>query len=155
MAAEVALPLQRRRLTMRSSQLGGLALVVVFMLLCTKSLWTSGPAKSQQEVRQAAFIGQSVLGSIRLVSNPVSVQTAGPTPPLVLPERRAEVRMAAAPATIPMRCKIPHIIHQSWRTTKVPQIFTPYTTSWLRVHPDFTYYYWYVLPLRPFLFFPV
>ena len=37
---------------------------------------------------------------------------------------------------------IPHIIHQTWRTKMVPEIFKSWMEELVRLHPDWDYYFW-------------
>ena len=38
--------------------------------------------------------------------------------------------------------KIPHIIHQSWKTKRLPTTLRPYVSSWIRLHPSWKYRMW-------------
>ncbi|HCN83947.1 MAG TPA: glycoside transferase family 32 [Sphingobacteriaceae bacterium] len=38
--------------------------------------------------------------------------------------------------------KIPRIIHQTWKTTNVPSLYTPWVKSWKENHPGWQYMLW-------------
>lgn len=38
--------------------------------------------------------------------------------------------------------KIPRIIHQMWKTTRVMRVFKPFIASWARLHPFWEYRFW-------------
>ncbi|KAK6178715.1 hypothetical protein SNE40_011236 [Patella caerulea] len=38
--------------------------------------------------------------------------------------------------------KVPKIIHQTWKSTEVPQIFIPWVKSWYKQNPDWEYWFW-------------
>ncbi|XP_074642876.1 uncharacterized protein LOC141900064 [Tubulanus polymorphus] len=38
--------------------------------------------------------------------------------------------------------KIPHIIHQTWKTRAIPKFNMKWIASWAKYHPDWKYYFW-------------
>ena len=40
------------------------------------------------------------------------------------------------------RTKIPRIIHQSWKTTKLPLLVKNYVSKWVTLHSNWTYIFW-------------
>lgn len=50
-----------------------------------------------------------------------------------------------------MTQKIPHILHQSWKTSQVPESLKKYQQAWQQMHPDWTFYLWTDLDNREFV----
>lgn len=38
--------------------------------------------------------------------------------------------------------RIPHIIHQTWRSEEIPSKFSKWIQTWVKNHPGWTYYLW-------------
>lgn len=53
--------------------------------------------------------------------------------------KRIRPEVAVHPIT-PSR--IPHVIHQTWDTSKVPDQFARWVLSWVRQHPTWEYWFW-------------
>lgn len=50
--------------------------------------------------------------------------------------------MKARPHRISLPSVIPHIIHQTWKTTTLPPQYVAAAESWRRMHPGWTYHLW-------------
>ena len=37
---------------------------------------------------------------------------------------------------------IPSIIHQTWKTSEIPERFQEFVSSWKTLHPDYTFMFW-------------
>ena len=37
---------------------------------------------------------------------------------------------------------VPRIIHQTWRGVQLPEMLQPWLESWVRVHPNWEYWFW-------------
>ena len=37
---------------------------------------------------------------------------------------------------------IPKIIHQTWKSHHVPEVMAPWAQSWMKVNPDWEYWFW-------------
>ncbi|GLE03096.1 hypothetical protein PINS_up011975 [Pythium insidiosum] len=59
------------------------------------------------------------------------------------PEPTAEPTLAAERPLNSTSVKIPHIIHQMWKTnTQIPSRFQPWIRSWVDKHPGWQYVFW-------------
>ncbi|ESO88190.1 hypothetical protein LOTGIDRAFT_234732 [Lottia gigantea] len=47
--------------------------------------------------------------------------------------------------------KIPKIIHQTWKSTAVPQMFVPWVKTWMKRNPDWEYWFWTDEATRKFI----
>ena len=62
--------------------------------------------------------------------HPAPAAAAATTPPPAPPPRQ------------PPRCRVPHIVHQTWKDREVQKTFEPRITSWIHKNPEWEYRFW-------------
>ena len=73
-----------------------------------------------------------------------------PAPPEQPPTALRHPAPAAAAATPPPpppprqppRCRVPHIVHQTWKDREVQKTFEPRIASWIHKNPEWEYRFW-------------
>ena len=66
---------------------------------------------------------------------------------LILSSGRAEMNEDL----VPRSGDIPMIIHQTWRTGEIPELFLPWITSWVDKNPKWEYWFWSDEDIKEFL----